>query len=122
MLTDRQSLFLERIQRLSLPWAPGNRQEQGCMNQTKAKIQEGWDFKWSINSMNLFLKKLDQDRKLSPEAKKLYDDLVEVYGEPDEKIEQNIPLKRPNHHNHQNLQAGRVAKSHLIILPFIIRG
>lgn len=89
MLTDRQNTFSHRIQRLSLLGSSGSRQERGIMNQTKDKIQQGWDFKWTINSMNLSLKKMNENRPMSLEAKKLYDDLVAVYGEPDESLQLN---------------------------------
>lgn len=95
MLTDRQNKFFDRIATLTVPGAAASRQEQSYLSEAKAKILDGWDFKWSINKMNLDLKKLSESVPLSPRVQKLYDDLIVIYGEPTRELQGTESIHHP---------------------------
>ncbi|GAB2027529.1 hypothetical protein [Lactovum odontotermitis] len=92
-LTDRQNKLFHRILSLCLPGSQVTSQERGYLQETKEKILSGWDFKWSINGLNLVFKEINDGRiqnvHLSQEAKRLYQDLIDIYGEP--KAEMPLP-------------------------------
>lgn len=86
MLTDRQKKFYDKIVVLSFPESQTTGEEKKYFSQAKSELERGRDFKQTINTLDKALKALDfgklQDGGLTPEAKQLFEDLKEAYGEP----------------------------------------
>ncbi|GAB2027530.1 hypothetical protein [Lactovum odontotermitis] len=98
-LTDRQNKFLDKICSLCLASSNVTPEERGYLQEAKVKIISGWDFKWSINGMNLGLKEIDDGKlpniHLSADTKVLYQELIAIYGEPDPGMPLPPEEKRP---------------------------
>ncbi|GAB2026267.1 hypothetical protein [Lactovum odontotermitis] len=83
-LTARQNTFYERITRLLELSSSVNVLERDYLTAAYDGLKSGDDFKKVINNLNLRYKELEswQPGGLTQESRKLRDDLVEIYGEP----------------------------------------
>lgn len=81
-LTDRQNQFYRRIAECSASSLVSDK-ERKYLLRTKNEIENKVKFQDTINAFNFSLRALEKKQDLTPEVRKLRDDLVSVYGQPD---------------------------------------
>ena len=90
MLTDRQNSFYIRMRELSKEGSTASLRERKYLNRSANAIERGLKFQDAVNALTLSLtgvaeleRKKGRKFEFSPEVKKLFDELVAIYGEPD---------------------------------------
>ncbi|MCL2676518.1 MAG: hypothetical protein FWE43_01080 [Streptococcaceae bacterium] len=80
MFTDRQQKFYNQISLISQD-STISKKEKILFSQSKRKIDEGHDFKETINNLLYVLNQNQSEHPLSADAEKLFTSLKDVYGE-----------------------------------------
>ncbi|MCL2677316.1 MAG: hypothetical protein FWE43_04600 [Streptococcaceae bacterium] len=80
MLTDRQQKFYNQISLISQD-STISKKEKILFSQSKRKIDEGHDFKETVNNLLYVLNQTQKEQSLSVNAEKLFTTLKDVYGE-----------------------------------------
>lgn len=87
MLTDRQNKFLNRMIDLSKENSNATYKERVYLKRSVEAIQFDTKFQDGVNALNLSLQGLKERKKeLTPDVKKLSEDLIEIYGEPNYRV------------------------------------
>jgi hypothetical protein len=87
MLTDRQNKFLNRMIDLSKENSSATYKERVYLKRSVEAIQFDTKFQDGVNALNLSLQGLKERKKeLTSDVKKLSEDLIETYGEPNYRV------------------------------------